>query len=84
MANIASTKFEVKKFNEKNNFSLGQKRMKNLLIQQEIHKVLLGKANKPEKIKNDAWEEMDVKAANAIHLNLSDEVIHNVINEENA
>jgi hypothetical protein len=44
--------------------------------------VLLGKAKKPEKIGNDVWEEMDVKAASAIRLNLSDEVIHNVIDEE--
>jgi hypothetical protein len=33
---------------------------------------------------DDEWEEMDVKAASAICLNLSDEIIHNVINEEKA
>jgi hypothetical protein len=44
----------------------------------------LEKAKKPEKMDNDVWEEMDAKAASAIHLNLSDEVIHNVIDEEEA
>jgi hypothetical protein len=81
---MASNKFEVDKFNGKNNFSLWQRRMKNLLIQQGVHKALLGMEKKSEKIENDVWEEMDVKAANAIPFNLSDEVIHNVIDEENA
>jgi hypothetical protein len=80
---MASTKFEVDKFNGKNNFSLWQRRMKNLLIQQGVHKALLRMAKKSEKMKNDVWEETDVKAANAIPSNLSDEVIHNVIDEEN-
>ena len=81
MANMASTKFEVK-FNGKNNFSLWQGRMKDLLIQQGVHKALLGKVKKPEKMKSDVWEEMDAKAASVIRLNLSDEVIHNMIDEE--
>jgi hypothetical protein len=83
-ANMASTKFEVEKFNGKNNFSLWQRRLKDLLIQQGVHKGLLEKVKKPEKMDNDVWEEMDAKAASAIHLNLLDEVIHNVIDEDNA
>ena len=82
--NIASTKFEVEKFNGNNNFSLWQRMMKDLLILQGVHKALLGKAKKPKKMENDVWEEMDAKAANAIHLNLSYKVIHNVIDEEKA
>jgi hypothetical protein len=35
-------------------------------------------------MENDAWEEMYAKAVSAIRLNLSDEVIHNVIDEEKA
>ena len=49
--------------------------MKHLLIQQGAHKVLLGKAKKPKKMENDVWEEMDVKDASVIRLNLSNEVI---------
>jgi hypothetical protein len=35
-------------------------------------------------MENDVWEEMDAKAASAIRLNLSNEVIHNVIDEAKA
>ena len=80
--NMASTKFEVDKFNRKNNFSLWQRRMKDLLIHQGVHNALLGKTKKSEKMENDVWEEIDVKATSVIPLNLSDEVIHNVIDEE--
>jgi hypothetical protein len=55
-----------------------------IIIQQGVHKALLGKAKKLEKMENDVWKEIDAKAANAIRLNLSDEVIHNVIDEEKA
>ena len=58
--------------------------MKDLLIQQGVHKALLEKAKKPKKMENDVWEEMNVKVASAIRLNLSDKVIHNVINVEKA
>ena len=44
--------------------------------------MLLGKAKKPEKMDNDDWEEIDVKDAGVLHLNLWDEVIYNVIDEE--
>ena len=45
---MASTKFEVEKFNGKNNFSPWQKRMKDLLIQQGVHKALLGKGEETQ------------------------------------
>jgi hypothetical protein len=60
-------------------FLFGKRQMKDLLIQQGVHKALLGKAKKPEKISDENWEEMDEKAASAIHLNLGDEVIHNIL-----
>ena len=53
--------------------------MKDLLIQQRVHKALLGKAKKPEKMSDENWEEMDGKATSAIRLNLGDEVIHNIL-----
>jgi hypothetical protein len=49
MINMVSTKYEVEKFNGKNNFSLWQRGMKDLLIQQEVYKALFGKA-KPQKM----------------------------------
>jgi hypothetical protein len=68
---MANTKFEIEKFNGKNNFSIWQRRMKDLLIQQGTHKVLLGKIKKPEKMENNVWEEMDATVASSIRLNLS-------------
>ena len=52
--------------------------MKDLLIQQKIHKALSGKSKMPETMKEAEWEEMDETAASAIRLNLSDEVLNNI------
>jgi hypothetical protein len=43
----------MEKFNEKNNFSLWQRIIRDLLIQQGVHKVLSGKLKKPKKMDND-------------------------------
>ena len=43
--------------------------MKDFLIQQGVHKALLGKEKKPEQVKDEKWVEMDEKAASAIRLN---------------
>ena len=75
---MSSRKFKVKKFNENKEFSLWQ--MKDLLIQRGVHKASLGKANKPEKMTDDQWVDMDEKMASSIQLNLDNEVIHNMIN----
>jgi hypothetical protein len=45
---MASTKHEVETFNDRNNFSLWQRRIKNLLIQQRVYKALLAKIAKDE------------------------------------
>ena len=76
---MSSTKYDVEKFCGKGNFSLWQRWMKDLLIQQGVHKSLLRKEKNPEKLKDEEWVEMDEKAASVIHLNLGDEVIHNIL-----
>ena len=53
--------------------------MKDLLIQQGVHKALLGKEKKPKMMKDVEWVEMDEKVASAICLNLGDDVIHNIL-----
>ena len=55
--------------------------MKDLLIQQGVHKALLGKEKKPETMKDVDWVEIDEKAVSAIRLNLGDEVIHNILDK---
>lgn len=57
--------------------------MKDLLIQQGVYKALLGKAQNSQIMDDDERKEMDAKVVSAIHLNLLDEFIHNVIDEEN-
>ena len=76
---MSSTKYDVEKFCGKGNFSLWQRLMKDLLIQQGVHKALLRKKKKPEMIKDVEWVEMDEKAASTICLNLGDEVSRNIL-----
>ena len=52
--------------------------MKDLLIQQKVHKALFGKSKIPKTMKEAEWEEMDKTTASAIQLNLSDEVLNNI------
>ena len=81
---MSSTKYDVEKFCGKGNFSLWQRRMKDLLIQKGVHKALLGKEKKSETMKDVEWVEIDEKAASAIRLNLGDEVIHNILEAKTA
>ena len=53
--------------------------MKDILIQQGVHKALLGKEKKLKTMKDVDWVEMDEKVASTIRLNLGDEVIHNIL-----
>lgn len=81
---MPNTKFEIEKFTGKNNFSLWQRRMKDILIQQGVSKALLGKEKMPADMKEADWDELDAKAASSIRLNLGDDVIHNVLDSETA
>jgi len=48
-----STNYEVEKFKSKNNLSLWQRRIKDLLIHQGHYKALLEKVKKPQKLDDD-------------------------------
>jgi len=78
----STTKFVVKKFNNKENFDFWQKRVKALMVQQGLHKTLHGKLAKPAGMSNEDWEEMDLKATSMVQLCLVVEVMYNVMNEE--
>ena len=71
--------FKFDKFNGKGNFTLWQIRVRAYLVSQGLHKTLLGRDTKPEAMKDEEWEEMDLKALSIIQLCLSDEVMFNVI-----
>jgi hypothetical protein len=47
MVKTQSAKFEIEKFNGKNNFEIWKVKMHNLLMQQGVVKMLLGKSKNP-------------------------------------
>jgi len=71
----------VVKFDGTRNFGLWQTRVKDLLAQQSISKVLSG--IKPEKVDDDKWEEMQMQAqaCATIRLCLSDQIMYHVMEE---
>ena len=75
---MTCAKYEIEKFLGNNNFTLWQRQMKGILIQQKVHKALSGKSKFLETMTEAEWEEMDEIAASAIRLNLSDEVLNNI------
>ena len=75
---MIGAKYEIEKFLGNNNFTLWQRLMKDLLIQQKVHKALSCKSKIPETMKKAELEDKDEIAANAIRLILSDEVVNNI------
>ena len=82
MTKTHSVKFEIEKFNGKNNFKIWKVKMHNLLMQQGVVKVLLGKAKQSVTITDDDWDEMDARALSAICLCLVDDVMFNIVSEK--
>ena len=82
MAKTQSAKFEIEKFNEKNNFEIWKVKMHDLLVQQAMVKALLGKSKKPATISDEEWEEIDARALSAIRLCLANGVMFNIFLEK--
>src|SRR3954469_21304069 len=78
---IGGVKVELKPFDGKSNFTLWQRKMKNILIHQDLHTCILGVAHKPEEMTKEAWDKAGLKALSSIELHLSDEVTYNVMEE---
>jgi hypothetical protein len=53
MEKVQSSKFEVEKFNETNNFELWKLKMRNLLVQQGLQNTLAGRSKKPVDMSNE-------------------------------
>jgi len=66
--NASIAKVDIVEFDETGNFGLWQKRMKDLLVQQSLVKALYGKTKKPEKMTDDKWEELEMRALSIIRL----------------
>ena len=69
----SSAKLDVMKFDRSENFGLWQRRVKDLLVQQGMMKVLYG--SKPKGMADIDWKELEVKAVATIRLCLKDDVM---------
>jgi len=82
MKKMQSAKFEIEKFNGKNNFEIWKVKMHDLLVQQGVVKVLLGKEKQPASMTDEDWDEMNARALSAIRLCLVDDVLFNIVTEK--
>ena len=72
-SDMATTRFEIEKFDGETNFNLWQVRMMTILVQSDLKKVVTGK--KPENLNKTKWEEPDEKALSTIQLCLTNTVL---------
>ncbi|KAK8921738.1 hypothetical protein KSP39_PZI020142 [Platanthera zijinensis] len=80
-SNSIAAKFEISKYDGKIDFGLWQKRIKAVLVQQGLHKALLGKEKSGVK-KDEEWEELDLKVISTIQMSLTDEIMYNVVDAD--
>lgn len=73
-------KFNIIKFEGTGNFELWKMRVKDLLVQQNMMKVLC--ENKPKGIEKTEWKKLEVKAVATIRFCLDGDVMYCVMNEE--
>ncbi|KAL3514411.1 hypothetical protein ACH5RR_027128 [Cinchona calisaya] len=78
------TKSYVEKFDRSANFGVWQLKMESILVQDGVDIALQGKENKPEKMSDEDFANLDKKAKSGIVLNLSDEVLWEVASETTA
>ena len=79
-----AAKFEIDKFNGKNDFSLWRVKMRALLVQQGLWKALKGKDALPAMLSDEEKEDLLVQAHSAIQLTLADEVLREIVDEDTA
>ena len=62
IAESFTSKFKVERFDEKGSFSLWQRRVKDILVQQGSARALKGKNNKPQKMTEKEWDDLNASA----------------------
>ena len=77
-----AAKFEIDKFNRKNDFSLWRVKMHALLVQQGLWKALKGKDALPATLSDEEKEDLLEWAHSAIQLSLVDEVLRETVDED--
>lgn len=73
----SSNEYKIEMLTKRNNFSLWQRNMKDVLVQKGLKKGLYGKSKKPTKISDEAWEELEEKNISVICLTLHNIVLSN-------
>ena len=77
-----AAKYEIDKFNMKNDFSLWRVKMHALLVQQGLWKALKGKDALPATLSDEEKEDLLEWAHSAIQLSLVDEVLREIVDED--
>lgn len=83
-SSVRISNFKVDQFDGKGNFTLWQRRVKDILVQQGLAKPLKGEDGKPEKISDEDWEEMEARCVSTIRLYIADNIINNVNDVDSA
>ncbi|KAK3418389.1 hypothetical protein EUGRSUZ_H04348 [Eucalyptus grandis] len=81
---MSERKFEIEKFNGRNNFGLWSIKMRALLTTQGLAKALDGEDELPIIMKASKMVELMEKAKSTILLNFSDEVLIEITEEKDA
>lgn len=75
------SRYDVEKFDGKNNFSMWQVEVKDILVKDGLSEALEGK---PQGMKDNEWISFDQQACSTIRLCLSKEIKHNVMTVKSA
>ncbi|KAJ1401061.1 hypothetical protein SESBI_29071 [Sesbania bispinosa] len=73
----SSARFDIEKFDGRIHFGLWKVQVRDMLIRSGLHKALKGKTSNMDDAK---WEELDLRAASAIHVCLAKNFLANVQN----
>ena len=84
MTGSFASQFKVERFDGKRSFTLWQRRLKDILVQQGSMRALKGKNSKPEKMTKEEWEDLELECISTIRLCILDNIINNVIDEDSA
>ena len=82
MVRVLNARFKVEKLNGRNKFEFWKLKMHDLLVQQGLHKTLVGKSNKLVNMIDEDWEDVDTRALSTILLCLENDVLFNIVREE--
>ena len=79
MVEVEDVKSFIKPLNGKDDFTLWWRRMKSVLILQDLYEAVLGIENKAVDMADKVWQKMDKKARSTIELHLADHVLGRVL-----